>query len=251
MRKLKSQVEVSDRLDKTEGRSDAAYRIIRDRILDRTVRPGNPMIEGRLARELGMSRTPVREALKKLEQEGLVISIPGKGFFVETLSPGDVAEIYDMREMVEGLAARLLSRRMTPDIAEMLMELAARADSPSATVVDDMEFHSAIVRLCGSRRANEAIRFLSLNVLAYDEHDHRLTLNSGVPLLGRGWIQDAHRNVAEKIISGNPREAEEAARAHVRRRRPEGSAPRRRVPGARAGTRPRWRRGPRPGLCRL
>lgn len=199
-----------------EPLSQSAYKTIKGRILERVLQPGEALVEAKLADELGMSRTPVRDALNKLEQEGLLVSVPNKGTFVESLSPVDVAEIYDIREVNEGLATRLLARRVTRGQAEILEELALKADDPDATVNDDVAFHSAIIRLSGSPKLGEIMRSHCLQALTYDEHDRRLASNNGTPVIKEGRESDAHWRIAKKIICGNQAEAEEAVRQHVR-----------------------------------
>jgi len=199
-----------------EPLSRAAYKILRERILERVLQPGEALVEAKLAEDLGMSRTPIRDALNRLEQEGLISSIPNKGTFVESLRPMDVAEIYDIREVIEGLAARLLARRVTRSQAEILEELAANADDASATVSDDVEFHSAIVRMCGSQRAVEVARSFFLQALTYDEHTRRLASGGDVPVIKGEGVDDAHRAIARSIVEGKSTAAEEAMRAHVR-----------------------------------
>ena len=199
-----------------EPLGDSAYRSIRAQILEKAFKPGEALSEAVLAQELGMSRTPIREALKRLEQEGLVTSVPKKGFFVDSMSPADLSEVYDMREVIEGLAARLLARRVTPEQADILKDLAAAADAPSSTINDEAAFHSAVVDMCGNHRVVEAVRVFCLHVFTYDERMHRLTSSREAHIAGEGRATDAHCVLVEKIISGSAAEAEELARKHVR-----------------------------------
>jgi DNA-binding GntR family transcriptional regulator len=199
-----------------ESLGESAYKTLKSRILERVLQPGEPLVEARLAEELGMSRTPVRDALFKLEQDGLVVSIPNKGTFVESLSTGDVAEIYDIREVIEGLAARLLSRRITKGQAEILEDLARSADAAKATVSDDVAFHQAIVRLCGSPRLVDIARTHCLQALTYDEHSCRLATDNGTPVIKEGRGLCAHGEIASIIVSGDQKTAEEVVRQHVR-----------------------------------
>lgn len=202
--------------NRREPLGQAAYNEIKGRILERVLQPGEALIEGRLAEELGMSRTPIRDALARLEQEGLVISVPNKGTFVESLRPVDVAEIYDIREFIEGLAGRLLARRITQGQAVILKELAERADDPTATVEEDSAFHSAIVRLSGSPKVLEISRTHCLQALTYDEHRHKLAAHNRTPVIQEGRVPDAHQQIARAIISGDEDEAERFVRNHVR-----------------------------------
>ena len=110
----------------------------------------------------------------------------------------------------------MLSRRVTKGQAEMLDELARKADDPSAAVSDDVEFHSAITRMCGSQRVVDAARQLLLQALTYDEHTRRLASSGNVPVVHEGRVEGAHQAIARAIAAGNAAAAEETVRAHVR-----------------------------------
>jgi DNA-binding GntR family transcriptional regulator len=196
--------------------AESAYEAVRNRISEGTLRPGDALPEAKLAQDLGMSRSPIRDALRRLSHDGLVNFVPKKGYFVESLSSQDIADIYDLREVIEGLAAKRLARWITPEQAQTLRELAEKVDRRAATLGDAMEFHSAIFQMCGSRKIAEAARSLRLQLITYDERTHRLTSSHDARIPDEGNTWDIHRILAEKIISGNPREAEEAAREHVR-----------------------------------
>lgn len=98
----------SKRLDAVE-----AYHTIRRSIIDGVLKPGERLVEERLARHLGVSRTPIREALAMLEVEGLVKSIPKKGTIVRTFSRKEIKDIYDLRIVLEGYAARQATEYIT------------------------------------------------------------------------------------------------------------------------------------------
>ena len=85
---------------------------LRQDILDGKYKAGDSLVELKLAEEMGVSRTPVREAIRQLELEGLVYSIPNKGVFVEGITGQDIEDIYAIRECMEGLAARWAIERM-------------------------------------------------------------------------------------------------------------------------------------------
>ncbi|MBI2842541.1 MAG: GntR family transcriptional regulator [Armatimonadetes bacterium] len=197
--------------------ADSAYKSIRRQILEGVLRPGEQLIETQLADELGMSRTPVRNALAKLELEKLVTSIPSKGTFVASLSPVDVAEIYDVREVIEGLAARLLARRITRGEADLLRQLAAKADDHSATLNEDAEFHSAIVKMCGNNLLSELVETFCLHALTLDARSRQMVTRGDVHVLQKDRDADHHSVVAEKIISGDAKGAEEALKDYIRR----------------------------------
>ncbi|EFQ22647.1 transcriptional regulator, GntR family [Aminomonas paucivorans DSM 12260] len=97
-----------------------AYEWIRDEILANRLHEGEPLSENRLAQELAISRTPIREALRNLEQDGFVKSVPGKGAFVAEVSREDVVEIYELRLLLEPLAARTAVGRVPEEAIDAL-----------------------------------------------------------------------------------------------------------------------------------
>jgi DNA-binding GntR family transcriptional regulator len=137
---------------------DRAYLAIRRRILDNHWPPGFQALENALAGELEMSRTPVREALIRLQNEGLVEVIPRHGMRVLPVSPSDMAEIYEILTSLESLAAELAARRK-PGAAELAplekasrdMEAALKRDGLEAWAEADERFHRHLVELCGNR----------------------------------------------------------------------------------------------------
>ncbi|MEW1955390.1 GntR family transcriptional regulator [Terrabacter sp. NPDC080008] len=105
--------------------AEQAYHVLRDRLVMLDIAPGAPINEGRLAGELGIGRTPIRESLKKLELDHLVVSYPRRGTFATQVDITDLAEISEMRQVLEPLAARraaLLAR------VDLRAELAAKAE---------------------------------------------------------------------------------------------------------------------------
>ena len=103
-----------------------AYRLIRQAILQRRFGPGQRLIETELAVMLGVSRTPVREALSKLEVDGLVDLQPTGGVIVRDIEK-ELAEIYELRQRIEGYAANLAAQRITREELARLDEVCARA----------------------------------------------------------------------------------------------------------------------------
>lgn len=130
---------------------------IRAQIVDGMLKPGSRLIEDRLAEQLGVSRSPVREALRVLETEGLVETIPRKGVVVSTLSAEDLADIFEVRTALEELAARLAARRANDDdiaAAERTLRAADEAlarQQPTELARLNTVFHEAILDLAGNR----------------------------------------------------------------------------------------------------
>src|SRR5262245_5296814 len=93
--------------------ADTVYQTLREAIVARTFDPGEPLTEHDLCRRFGVSRTPVREALAKLERDRLVRVVPNKGAFVRTVSHHEIRELYEVREALEALVVRLAAPRLS------------------------------------------------------------------------------------------------------------------------------------------
>jgi len=137
---------------------DAAYRTMRRRILDNAWAPGFRALEQELALTLGMSRTPVREALIRLANEGLVEVVPRHGMRVLPVSASDMDEIYQVLGSLEATAAELVAARKpgASDIAPLeaasrAMDAALKRDDLDAWAEADERFHKHLVELCGNR----------------------------------------------------------------------------------------------------
>ena len=94
---------------------DVVFENLREAILEGELKPGQRLMEVQLAEQLGVSRTPVREAIRKLELEGLVIMLPRKGAYVANMSLKDIIDVLEIRASLEGLAASLAAQRMSSD----------------------------------------------------------------------------------------------------------------------------------------
>lgn len=158
---------------------DQTAATLRHRIVSVALKPGQRLVERDLATELEVSRIPVREALRALAAEGLVVQVPGKGTLVAPFSPDDVRDLFDVREALESLAARLAAQRATPaTIAPLDAALHAEAE---ATATGDAElisrsnvvFHAQVVALAGNPLLTSTTRLLSARV----EWLLRLTFN--------------------------------------------------------------------------
>ncbi|MCQ4211206.1 GntR family transcriptional regulator [Streptomyces longispororuber] len=132
---------------------DRAYDTLRRRILEAELQPGERLVERDLAAELDVSRIPLREALRRLEADGLVLLVPHRGALVAPFTPADVRDLFDVRESLESLAARLAAERSD---AAGLARLRARLDAARAATRDqdraaiaaaNAGFHTDIVEL--------------------------------------------------------------------------------------------------------
>lgn len=168
--------------------ADKAYLAIRDRLIMLDIRPGEPIDDGELARELGVGRTPVREALKRLEGDRLVVSFPRRGTFATGMDIADLAHISDIRAQLEPLAARRAAERASRPTRADMRELASRTEKLDVIQADgtglmrwDLTVHRAIYRAAGNphledvliRYGNLATRIFWLfldRLPAVDEH---------------------------------------------------------------------------------
>jgi len=134
---------------------------IRDMILSGRLSPGDRLIEERLTEELGISRPPLREALRLLQQEGLIETRPRRGSVVTTLTDQDVFEILTLRTALERLAVELGVPVRDPARLEVCrsalarMEECARVEDRAGIVTNAYAFHASVVALAGHRRLNE------------------------------------------------------------------------------------------------
>ncbi|NMB46955.1 MAG: GntR family transcriptional regulator [Firmicutes bacterium] len=137
-------------LDNYKPLRDIVFETLREAIIAGQLRPGERLMEVQIAEELGVSRTPVREAIRKLELEGFVIMVPRKGAYVSDMSIKDVTDVFEIRRALEGLAAELAAERMTEDELEELERLLVRTAETTArldvlsTVDMDTGFHQVI-----------------------------------------------------------------------------------------------------------
>jgi GntR family transcriptional regulator, rspAB operon transcriptional repressor len=196
----------------------AAYTEIRDRILRSEYRPGAALSEAQIAGSLLVSRTPVREALKQLEQEGLVRSVPQRGVFVTELTVSDIDEIFQIREQLESLAARIAAVRMSDDeIASLGDELrAAEAVADAGRLEDafraDVSLHKQIIAVTRNRRLGQILSTL-------DNQVHRIRyLSPTTPGRLRATLAE-HLEIVEALKARDPDVAGRVMIQHLRNAR--------------------------------
>lgn len=207
--------------------SSLATELIRRAIADGQLQPGQRLKEEELARELGISRTPVREALLVLQSEGLVDSSPNRGAVVREYEPDDLDDLYQLRAVVEGFAARRAATRIAPaGIAELRRSCdryaKKRAEGDVNGIVrENLRFHSIVLEAAGSERLAEVVRKVVELPLVYrsytwytpdqtlaSEHAHR-------QLVAAFEARDADR--AELIMKEHVFEARDVLIAQLRK----------------------------------
>lgn len=197
----------------TRGRGEWVYARLHEAIREGQLRPGQRLMEMEIAAQLGLSRTPVREAMHRLLAEGILEPAPGGGFAVVTYELRAVAEFYAMRESMEGTAAALAAQNA--DATEISMLQASLG--AMRRLSEDARLHA---------RENDNFHHLIYSA-AHNRfllHSLRSLLNF-VPLLGRttyfapGRFEQAlreHEAVVDAIAARDPARAEEAIRSHIR-----------------------------------
>lgn len=200
-----------DQNAKRGATTDIAYWTIRDAIRTELIKPGDRLIELDLAGALEMSRTPVREALARLAVERLVEKAPSRGFVVPTISVDDLVEIYELRGVLEGLAARRAAIRFGPAELTILAEALERAerarDTGDVAVIweGSNQFHRIM-------RGSDLGRVSQLLALLLDAH-RSLRLHEYGPARVSEAVAE-HRAIYEAIAARDPVEAERLAREH-------------------------------------
>lgn len=193
---------------------EAAYAAIREAIVSGVLRPGQRLVELDLAQRLGISRAPVREALRLLESEGLVVAEPHRGAHVAHFSRHDLWEIYTLRAAVEGLAVRLVAASPTLEVIDRLESLVHQMRETAACgererLTDlDLEFHRTICQAANHRRLLEAWEGMSAQVRMFVAitSQHRLPPEQLVRY---------HEVVLEAIRHRDPDRAEATLKSHI------------------------------------
>lgn len=197
--------------------AEAAYRRLKAQILDNELPPGYRALEAELAEVLDMSRTPVREALLRLQAEGLVRVEPRRGMVVLSISPAEMAEIYDVLTALETMAAETLAR-LGPDAERMRPLWQAVGEMDAALALDDLDrwadadeqFHRSLVEVCGNAR-------LATAALTFRDQIRR-TRHLTLRLRARPVrSNEAHRHLLELIEAGDAEAAFAAHRAQRQR----------------------------------
>lgn len=195
---------------KTEtSQSTTAYALLKQRIVSGEFGPSDTLREIDLAQELGMSRTPVREAVKRLEDEGLLTRVPRKGLTVTTLDQGSITELYGFREILECGAARLAARYADDMEIENLRAILEESRSHGDPVRSNYEFHQALYAASHNQFLVKAINSLidSTALLGQSTLAH-----TGRPELA---LRE-HMALFDAIHDRDEKRAEECAREHIR-----------------------------------
>ncbi|MDK2867859.1 MAG: hypothetical protein PWP51_1770 [Clostridiales bacterium] len=193
---------------------EVVFEYLRNAILSGELKPGERLMEVTIADQLGVSRTPVREAIRKLEKENFVIMIPRKGAYVADLTKKDILEVLEIRKELEGFAAALAAERMNDTEREKLGRVIedfndGMINMDKKRMIDcDNEFHSLIFYASKNQRL--------INII-FDLHDQfqRFRLVYFNEFNNFHEIQMSHSRIFEALLLNDPKMARKEAEDHV------------------------------------
>lgn len=199
-----------------EALAEQAYRLLRDAILEQRLPAGTRLSVPDVARRLGISRSPAREAIARVAADGLVHIEPRRGAVVASITRNDLVEIYELREVLEGLACRQAAARINEEqLAELRTVMAEHRAAIEANDVPahktlDQRFHAGIRQVTGNQRLIESLDRLRGQVMIAMDTTRRLP---------GGMLQafTEHQEILAALAAHDPDRAEAAARAHIGR----------------------------------
>lgn len=193
---------------------DVVFNTLRKAILTGELKPGERLMEIHLANQLGVSRTPVREAIHKLEQEGLVIMMPRRGAEVAQITEKSLKDVLEVRRALDALCAELACDRITEEGKRQLLKACnefekATVTGDATTIAQaDVALHDIIVAATGNRRLIQLVNNLSEQMYRYrfeyikDENKHN-------------HLVEEHRMIYESIVRHDKEGAARAAKLHI------------------------------------
>lgn len=193
---------------------DIVFKTLREAIITGDLKPGERLMEIKLANELGVSRTPVREAIRKLELEGLVIMTARKGAEVAPINEKDLREVLEIRKVLESLACELACKNVQPENLAVFEEINARTEEAVKSenieeiTKQDVAFHEAIYSITKNDRLVAMLHNLK-------EHIFRYRLEYIKDMKNKGTIVEEHKKIIEAIASKNVRTACKEIERHI------------------------------------
>lgn len=193
---------------------DVVFNTLRQAILRGELKPGERLMEIHLADKLGVSRTPIREAIRKLELEGLVIMIPRRGAEVAQITEKSLRDVLEVRRDLDAFSCVLACERITKEELEQLrvaceeFAQAARSGDASLIAKADVKVHDIIVCATGNDRLKEVINNLSEQMYRYRFEYIKDTSNYEK-------LVEEHRLIYESIVRKDQKAAAEIAKIHI------------------------------------
>ena len=202
------------KLDNYKPLREVVFNSIRGAIISGVLKPGERLMEVQLAEKMGVSRTPIREAIRKLELEGLVVMIARKGAYVADLSIKNITDVLEVRAVLEGLASGLAALRMTEEEIKDLeltarhFEQAMNSNDVEGVIQTDIEFHEKIFKAT----RNEKLLQLTNSLMEQVQRFRVMYLNKAIK--STNLIKE-HYKIAEAISKRNREMAENIAKIHI------------------------------------
>ena len=196
--------------------AEKVYSRMIDAILEGTFSAGERLVCNDIAKHFGVSRTPVREALVRLEKEGFIHSVPRSGTYVNSFTPEEMKEIYEIREVLEGVAARMAAISPDPDLLEKMRQaceeykLGIEQKEVDLCVESDLLFHRLLVKASGSKRLIEMLEGFHIQSISIAKRGASYRTHAPTYL-------DEHRSVLDLISQRKGRLAEKKIREHIRK----------------------------------
>ena len=197
--------------------SKKVYRILKENIIKGTIKPGTKLLEGKIAEQLGVSRTPVRETLKQLAAEGFVKIIPNQGVVVINASIKDIQEVLQIRRILEGLAISIAAEKIckeeTTKLEEIIKKMNIVISNPKLDIVAYIElnakFHNLILNTCGNKRLMKICNNLS-------SYDHRFRIRSLISNPERlKYSLKEHQEIVEALKRKDAEQADRLSQRHI------------------------------------
>lgn len=205
------------KLDGYKPLRDVVFETLRDAIITQVLKPGERLMEIQLADEMGVSRTPVREAIRKLELEGLVVMVPRKGAYVAGVSMKDIHEVYEVRSALEMLAVTLAAERITEEELDALERQVLRESEEEEKADDgdldsiiyiDSSFHDIIYQAAHNQRLVQFINILQEQLQRFRAASLSKPGRSKTAL-------EEHKKIVEALSERNGELASKLARDHI------------------------------------
>lgn len=193
---------------------EIVFEAVRKSILEGKFAPGERLMETTLAETLGVSRTPVREAIRKLELEGLVVMVPRRGAYVASLSVRDISETFEIRAALEGLAASLAVDKMTPEELELMevnvlkMSQYIEEKNIEMIVETDEQFHDVLITAGRNKKLTQMISLLREQIKRF----RQISLSN---LDRQSLVLGEHRQILEAIADRDQRKAQLLVEKHI------------------------------------
>lgn len=201
-------------VDKEASKQQIAYEKIKEAIVKNEIMPDTLFVERQLCANLGISRTPIREALRRLSSEGLVDSIPDKGMFVSRIRLEDIIEIYEIREALETMAIRLFTFRKTEEEMKRFEECIKNYEmnftegNYATAIALDMEFHEIYIKGARNNRMENILKSIR-------DQNSRVAFSTVADLERTRKSLEQHKKIFEAVRANEPDQAENLLREHL------------------------------------